>query len=146
MTEWEELDRKLDALIAVENVRRQVEQDKQARVEREAQWAATVAAYHERAGKYDDEAKRLAGDAAKQFGDDLRLGEQARRLLRFGLERRIASYRREGTITGDSVAAELQKQLAWVDDFTVRELAARVRRDPDHFVKLAREMRNRGDD
>ena len=129
-------------LLALENVRRQVEQDKQERAKRDAEWAAEVEAYHQRARRDEENAEQKA----KQFSDDLRLGQQARKLLRFGLERKIATYRQTNTAFGHQMAAEFQKQLTWVDDFSAGELAARVRKDPEHFLRLAKEMRNRGDD
>ena len=57
--EWEELDKRLDVLLALENVRRQVEQDKQERAKRDAEWAAEVEAYHQGLAYIGPSLKRL---------------------------------------------------------------------------------------
>src|SRR6516225_2449444 len=97
---WKEIDKELDVLIALENCRRDIK-----RAKREREWAAEVEAYEQRAHRDEDEAKQLAG----QFADDLPVAQEARRLLRFGLERKIATYRQARTAIGDNMAAELQK-------------------------------------
>jgi hypothetical protein len=136
--QWEKINKELDVLIALENCRRDIKRDMEERAKRNREWAAEVEAYHQRARRDEERMKQQV----KQSADDLPVAEEARKLLRFGLERRIQGYRQARTAIGENMAAELQKQLTWVDGFSAGELAARVRKDPEYFIKLAKQMRN----